>query len=104
MLDQIASVFVETDNQTKLFSEEAEAEMNQYSELHSEYADYKQEELPELAQTEQVAVFASSNTSKLPDLLTTSFITNIKVQVETPTLQMCAGNKPVRETVIDNNG
>lgn len=69
--------------------------------------------MPELAETAAAqfttsvsggAVFGAGNLAHLPDLLSTSFITNIKVQVETPTLQLCAGNKVRKDTVIDNNG
>jgi len=48
ILDRITSIFSDTGSESKLFSDEASAEMNQYSQLHSEYADYKQEKMPEI--------------------------------------------------------
>lgn len=99
VLDRITSFFADAE-----LPEEAEAEIKQYSQLHSEYEDYQQEEMPELAETEQRISFDKTNTLHLEELLTTSFITNIKVQTETPTLQLCSGNRVRKDTVIDNNG
>jgi hypothetical protein len=47
VLDKITSIFADSG-----LPEEAEDEIQQYSQLHSEYEGYKQEEMPELAETE----------------------------------------------------
>lgn len=69
VIDSIVSVFRDDPDEAKLFSDEAEAEMNQYSELHAEYADFTQEEPPELAEAGPTLI----------QQMQTGFFTDIKV-------------------------
>lgn len=96
LYDKFTTVLSDIGSEGKLFADEVEAEFKSYSQVHAEYADYQQEQMPEFAQTEQ--------TNNALQILHNNFYSNIKVQVETPTNNLCAGKEPKFEIVTTKSG